>query len=62
MPEKPFRCRMMALLGLMAMGAGLIGAIASVAGAPAPGAAPAVGVPGFWDPRRRPERPNLTRL
>ncbi len=26
------------------------------------GAAPAVQVPGFWDPRRRPERPDLSRL
>jgi polar amino acid transport system substrate-binding protein len=29
---------------------------------PAPAAEPAVRVPGFWDPRRRPERPDLTRL
>jgi polar amino acid transport system substrate-binding protein len=29
--------------------------------APAQGAAPAVQVPGFWDPRRRPERPDLSR-
>ena len=33
--------------------------------APAPGAAPAAAAsaaPGFWDPRRRPERPDLSRL
>src|SRR3954454_24879937 len=26
------------------------------------GAEPAVRVPGFWDPRRRPERPDLSRI
>jgi polar amino acid transport system substrate-binding protein len=60
--EKPLRRRLMALLGLLALGAGLVGAISRVPGASAPGAAPTVGVPGFWDPRRRPERPDLTRL
>src|SRR5262249_43094357 len=32
--------------------------------APAPAAAqgPSAGVPGFWDPRRRPERPDLGRI
>jgi polar amino acid transport system substrate-binding protein len=30
--------------------------------APAPAAEPVVRVPGFWDPRRRPERPDLSRL
>ena len=29
---------------------------------PAPAVEPAVQVPGFWDPRRRPERPDLSRL
>jgi polar amino acid transport system substrate-binding protein len=29
---------------------------------PAASAEPAVRVPGFWDPRRRPERPDLSRL
>jgi polar amino acid transport system substrate-binding protein len=28
----------------------------------APGAASAVAIPGFWDPRRRPERPDLSRI
>ncbi len=27
-----------------------------------PGAAPSAAVPGFWDPRRRPERPDLSRI
>src|SRR5690349_20407132 len=27
-----------------------------------PGGDAAAGVPGFWDPRRRPERPDLTRI
>jgi len=30
--------------------------------APAPAAEPPVAVPGFWDPRRRPERPDLARV
>jgi polar amino acid transport system substrate-binding protein len=30
--------------------------------ATAPGAGPDLTVPGFWDPRRRPERPDLTRI
>jgi polar amino acid transport system substrate-binding protein len=29
---------------------------------PAPAASPDLTVPGFWDPRRRPERPDLTRI
>ena len=48
---------------------GLLGAfaLAGPAGLPAsaePGVTgkPAIAVPGFWDPRRRPERPDLTRL
>jgi polar amino acid transport system substrate-binding protein len=32
------------------------------AAAQAPGASAAVTVPGFWDPRRRPERPDLSRV
>lgn len=31
-------------------------------GVPPPPTADALAVPGFWDPRRRPERPDLTRL
>jgi polar amino acid transport system substrate-binding protein len=30
--------------------------------APAPAPAPGLVVPGFWDPRRRPERPDLSRI
>jgi len=49
--------------------AGLLGALVAAATGAAPAAAeegvapsPGVGVPGFWDPRRRPERPDLSRL
>src|ERR1700753_3396541 len=43
--------------------ASLSGGVACAQGAPKPGtqAAPQA-VPGFWDPRRRPERPDLSRL
>ena len=61
-----YDCRQVALRGLAAMGFGL--AVVLVAGT-LPGAAqgvvpksPAVAVPGFWDPRHRPERPDLSRL
>jgi polar amino acid transport system substrate-binding protein len=51
-----------ALAGLLLAGLGLIAVVTPVAAqAPAPAAA-ALPVPGFWDPRRRPERPDLTRL
>jgi polar amino acid transport system substrate-binding protein len=55
---------MTVLLGIVALIAAMLGAAVTVPGAPAPapGAGPAVGIPGFWDPRRRPERPDLTRL
>ena len=56
--------RLIAVLGF-----GLLVSIAGVPSAVAAGAAGAavtqpreVAVPGFWDPRRRPERPDLTRL
>jgi polar amino acid transport system substrate-binding protein len=56
-----------------ALCAGLIAGVASLALGPAspvraqpkttaPGASPDLTVPGFWDPRRRPERPDLTRI
>jgi polar amino acid transport system substrate-binding protein len=35
---------------------------AGTAAAPAPPPAPGLVVPGFWDPRRRPERPDLSRI
>src|ERR1700753_479925 len=45
------------------LAASLAGGVACAQGAPKPGtqAAPQA-VPGFWDPRRRPERPDLSRL
>lgn len=43
---------------LLALGAARAVLAAEDAVAPAPGAV----VPGFWDPRRRPERPDLTRI
>lgn len=46
------------LAGLLS--AGLVAPAA--AQTPAPKAQAAVAVPGFWDPRRRPERPDLTRI
>jgi polar amino acid transport system substrate-binding protein len=60
------RVRHASICGLL-LAAGLL-AMAATADAqiPAPGKAPAAVpdhvVPGFWDPRRRPERPDLTRL
>jgi polar amino acid transport system substrate-binding protein len=52
---------------LIALAFGLALALLSLVGAPpafaqAIGAEPLVHVPGFWDPRRRPERPDLTRV
>lgn len=37
-------------------------AFAQQSGATEKGSAPSVFVPGFWDPKRRPERPDITRL
>jgi polar amino acid transport system substrate-binding protein len=37
-------------------------AAAAESAAPAPAPAPGLVVPGFWDPRRRPERPDLSRI
>lgn len=60
-------CVRRVLAGLMLLGAGLsLGAPPSIAqsntaqqpAAPAPG----VAIPGFWDPHRRPERPDLSRV
>jgi polar amino acid transport system substrate-binding protein len=61
------------LRSIRALRAGLIAAAALAALGPAspacaqakktaPAAAPDLTVPGFWDPRRRPERPDLTRI
>src|SRR6202158_6273446 len=55
-----------AMLALVAgLGFGLGPAVAETQPAAAPGGAAQqrpVAVPGFWDPRRRPERPDLSRL
>ena len=63
--ERPRRTiRAMAVLLFVAVLAlGRCGGAAHAQGAtkPAPQAAPQA-VPGFWDPRRRPERPDLSRL
>jgi polar amino acid transport system substrate-binding protein len=51
------------LIGFVAMLA--LGATSPVRAQPkttAPAATPDLTVPGFWDPRRRPERPDLTRI
>src|SRR4051812_38314265 len=56
------------LLALLALGSvGPAGAQeppppAAPSTAPTAAAPPAVQVPGFWDPRRRPDRPDLSRL
>src|SRR5262245_20529318 len=47
-----------ALAGTLA----LIAAIPPLAPVPAAAQAASAGVPGFWDPRRRPERPDLGRI
>jgi polar amino acid transport system substrate-binding protein len=44
------------------IGALLVAAVPHSEPACAQGADPASAVPGFWDPRRRPERPDLTRI
>src|SRR5262245_47463034 len=54
-------------IGRLAMlAAGLIVIATLIGGRDSPaqlaGATPGVRVPGFWDPRRRPEQPDVTRL
>src|SRR5690349_115176 len=56
---------LIAVAALLAAGLGSLAQtpIPSPAAPPgAPAAEPAVQVPGFWDPRRRPERPDLSRI
>src|SRR5215472_9184461 len=51
--------------GPLSLLAGLAGLAILVGAGPAAAQAgrdAAAGVPGFWDPRRRPERPDLTRI
>jgi len=49
-------------LALLALACALLAPIGGEARAQAKIADPVVQVPGFWDPRRRPERPDLSRL
>jgi polar amino acid transport system substrate-binding protein len=63
-PEQPPRRQLRQILGLAAVAAALSVIGPTDLGRPALAqiAEPAVRVPGFWDPRRRPERPDMTRL
>jgi polar amino acid transport system substrate-binding protein len=54
---------LMAVLLVLSPWAGIGPVAAQEPAAPAPSAAPpTVRVPGFWDPRRRPDRPDLSRI
>jgi len=53
---------LVALIGLLVLSLALVMPISGKARAEAKAGQPAVEVPGFWDPRRRPERPDLSRL
>ena len=46
----------------LATGALVLGAAAPVSAQPQGAASGSVAMPGFWDPRRRPERPDLSRV
>lgn len=61
---KPCSVRAFIFAAALALAAPLDAASAQSAPAPTPSAdtAGAVMVPGFWDPKRRPERPDVTRL
>jgi polar amino acid transport system substrate-binding protein len=59
-PEHPLRGLVGGLAVCLLLIAPLFGA--RQAAAAAEGAEPAVRVPGFWDPRRRPEKPDLSRI
>ena len=60
--------RIRGIVGLaVGLAGGFLGVLTTIMGggasAQAPGGGdPAVNVPGFWDPRRRPERPDLSRV
>ena len=47
---------------LIAVMASALGVPTPIAAQPAPSASASVAVPGFWDPKRRPERPDLSRF
>jgi polar amino acid transport system substrate-binding protein len=53
-------CRLVVLIACLAPVASFVG-VGQATGEPAAGD-PSVRVPGFWDPRRRPEKPDLTRI
>lgn len=53
-------CRLVVLTACLAPVASFVG-VGPATGEPAAGD-PSVRVPGFWDPRRRPEKPDLTRI
>jgi polar amino acid transport system substrate-binding protein len=53
---------LVALMGLLVLSLALVVPMGGNARAEPKAAQPAVQVPGFWDPRRRPERPDLSRL
>ena len=53
-------CRLIVLIACLAPVASFVG-VGQATGEPAAGD-PSVRVPGFWDPRRRPEKPDLTRI
>ena len=59
----PTLARLVLLAGLM-VALAVAASLVATSPAPAEGAAvqPPVNVPGFWDPRRRPERPDLSRI
>src|ERR1700739_3937579 len=57
---KPLRT-VLAAAGRLRAAAFFVGGTAQAQATPKPEAAPQA-VPGFWDPRRRPERPDLSRL
>jgi polar amino acid transport system substrate-binding protein len=65
-PHRASAWRAAAVLGLSLLSALPLGSRRAVAQEPAPAAVPEVGpapmVPGFWDPRRRPERPDMGRV
>lgn len=50
------------MLGVASLAWSFVPARAQTAGLPAAQAVQGVAVPGFWDPKRRPERPDVTRL
>ena len=61
-PSLTSTCRPAAGLVLFQIALALIVALPPLAPTPAAAQAPTASAPGFWDPRRRPERPDLGRL